>query len=120
MRVTNSSTARNYINNLNSNLEYLTKLQDQQSSGQKLRHPSDDPFGVSRTINLNDTINRNRQYAENIEDATNWINTSDDALDKISSYLLRISTQINDASNGSNSGTELYAFKAEVQECIEG
>jgi flagellar hook-associated protein 3 FlgL len=120
MRVTNSSTARNYINNLNSNLEYLSKLQDQQSSGQKLRHPSDDPFGVSRTINLNDVINRNRQYAENIQDATNWINTSDDALDKISSNLLRISTQINDASNGSNSGTELYAFKAEVQECIEG
>lgn len=120
MRVTNSSMSRNYLNNLQINLEYLNKLQDQQSSGQKLRRPSDDPFGVSRTINLNDSINRNKQYAENIEDATNWINTSDDALGKISSYLSRISTQINAASNGSNSQTELYAYKTEIQECIEG
>ncbi|KPU44662.1 flagellar hook-associated protein 3 [Oxobacter pfennigii] len=120
MRVTNSYKVRTYLKSLNQNMEYLSKLQEQQSSGQKLLRPSDDPFGVSRTLNISDSITRNKQYGENIDEAINWINTSDEALDKVSEYLKRIYSQINAAANGTNSETEMFAYKAEIQECIEG
>lgn len=120
MRITNKVLTRTYLANLNRNLENMSKLQNQQASGKELRRPSDSPFYVSRSIELNSSINRNSQYLRNIQDAQGWLKTTDVALEQIGNSLLRLNEIVNAAVNGTNSDTQLEAYKQEAIQVISG
>jgi flagellar hook-associated protein 3 len=120
MRITNRTMAKTYLNDLNRNLQNMSKCQDQLSSGKEIRRPSDDPFNVSRSIDLNSTIERNNQYLTNIQDGSSWIKTTDETLGNISDQLMRLGTLVNASANGTNSDAQYYAYKTEIEQIING
>jgi flagellar hook-associated protein 3 FlgL len=79
MRVTNQMMSKSFLKDLNRNQNYMKRINDQLTSGKEIRRPSDNPFKVARSMQLNSDINANTQYNENIKDTINWLDTTDTA-----------------------------------------
>ncbi len=89
MRVTQRMMADNLQRNIGYNAENLASLQDQLSSGKRLRKLSDDPQALSRALALRAVSDQNLQYVRNIESARGWMAATGGALDRLSSVLIR-------------------------------
>lgn len=119
MRITNGTLVRTFLNNLGNNLKNMSKYQEQLSSGKQFSRPSDNPFKVIKSMDLYNSISRNEQYASNISDSIGWLDTTDTALGQMSDVLDRIKILSQTAANGTNTETERYAMKVEIQQKIE-
>ncbi|SKA86158.1 flagellar hook-associated protein 3 FlgL [Caloramator quimbayensis] len=90
MRITNKVLSKGYLDDLNRNIQNMRKYQEQLSSGHEVRRPSDDPFKVARTMELNSSIAANDRYKSNIEEGIGWLETTDKALGQINDALQRV------------------------------
>jgi len=80
MRVTNSMMVRNMLDHLKNNMGDLNDLNEQLSSGKLFQMPSDAPIKVSDSMNYKSQLNRNSQFQRNLNQAENWLNTTESAL----------------------------------------
>lgn len=80
MRVTNSMMVRNMLDHLKNNMGDLNDLNEQLSSGKLFQKPSDAPIKVSDSMNYKSQLNRNSQFQRNLNQAENWLNTTESAL----------------------------------------
>ena len=118
MRVTNKMLSNNFLSDMQINLNNMKILQQQMSSGKEIRKPSDDPFKVSRTMQLNTDINTNKQYNENIKDTINWLSTTDTAIGQAENSLQRVKELLTQAGNAGYSVSERKAIKDEINQRI--
>lgn len=119
MRITNSTMVDSFLDDLNVNLNKMQKTQDQLASGKNIRRPSDDPYGAVRQMQLENEVDRNNQYLQNIEDSKEWMNTTDTALGQITDSLQRIRELMISSANGAKTQSDIDANKAEVLQQIE-
>lgn len=89
MRVTNSLIKNTVLRNIQRNLTQMSRYQDMLSSGKTISKPSDDPIKVARIMGYNSALNQNEQYQQNIQAATSWLHTSEDAMEGMNSVLQR-------------------------------
>ena len=115
-RITNGMLVSNYMTNTNRNLNNMQKLQNQLSSGKEISKVSDDPYKASRAMQLYTEINANKQYNENIKDVTNWLDTTDTALNQISNVFSRMRELMVTAGNGAYGADEKKAIQDEIKE----
>ncbi|MCK8816032.1 flagellar hook-associated protein FlgL [Natroniella sulfidigena] len=120
MRVTNQMMSKNLLNNLNNNMRQMDKYNNQLSTGKKFSLPGDDPVGVVRSMDLKSAIKRNEQYVRNIDQAINWVETTDEALDSANGIINRVREQALYGANGSLSDTDRNAVADEVEQLREG
>jgi flagellar hook-associated protein 3 FlgL len=100
MRVTQSMLSNNSLKNLSKSYSRLGKLQEQLSTGKKITRPSDDPVVAMKGMGYRTDLNRIEQYQRNIGEVKNWIDSTDDALDKGIQALQKIRELVVQASNG--------------------
>lgn len=89
MRVTQRMLVDTVRLNISRNAQSLNTLQDQLSSGKRLRRASDDPASLNRALALKAASSQNAQYLRNITTARGWLETTDSALEHLSSVLTR-------------------------------
>lgn len=89
MRITQGMTAAIVLGDIQSASDRLSKLQQKMSSGKELQKPSDDPFGVTRALQLRSELESNRQYQRNAADANDWHAVTDTTLAHITDLVLR-------------------------------
>lgn len=118
MRVTNQGLLHNYLSNLNRNLTYLSKFQNQLSSGKEIHRPSDDPFGSTRVMSLRNSLAQNKQYLRNIEDSMGWIDMTDTALGNMGDILTRIKELSIQGFSGTMAENDRHAVEVEVKQLI--
>lgn len=118
MRVTNQGLLHNYLSNLNRNLTYLSKFQNQLSSGKEIHRPSDDPFGSTRVMSLRNSLAQNKQYLKNIEDSMGWIDMTDTALGNMGDILTRIKELSIQGFSGTMAENDRHAVEVEVKQLI--
>lgn len=118
MRVTQSMISRTVISNINRNLERMSKVRDQMSSGKVVSRPSDDPIALARIMVLKSTLSQDEQYTKNMEDAIGWLDTSEGALNNVTAALQRARELAIYGANGSLSDTDRQALAKEVDELI--
>lgn len=118
MRVTNQGLLHNYLSNLNRNLTYLSKFQNQLSSGKEIHRPSDDPFGSTRVMSLRSSLAQNKQYLRNIEDSMGWIDMTDTALGNMGDILTRIKELSIQGFSGTMAENDRHAVEVEVKQLI--
>lgn len=116
MRITNKVLSKGYLTDLNRNLQNMKKLQEQLSSGKEIRRPSDNPFKVARSMELNSSLRANERYQENIDEAIGWLETTDSALGQFGDVLQRIKELVTQGSNGTLGSTEKASIKMEVEQ----
>lgn len=119
MRVTQSMLSNNLLRNLSNSYNRLGKLQDQISTQKKFTKPSDDPVAAMLGMNYRTDLNRIQQYQRNIGEVKNWIDSTDDALDKAVLALQRIRELTVQASNGTLEGDQRKAIAEEVKQLKE-
>lgn len=81
MRVTNSMIMNTSRSNINRNKAAVDKAQYSVTTGNKIQVPSDDPITAIRALKLRNNLNElNQYYEKNVEDATSWMQLTEDAL----------------------------------------
>lgn len=118
LRVTNKMLSNNYLRDMNTNLENMQTLQKQLASGKKFSKPSDDPFNVARSMQLNTQINANTQYNKNITNVVNWLDTTDTALGQVGNVFQSIREKLVSAGNAAYSSDERSSIKDEINEKV--
>jgi flagellar hook-associated protein 3 FlgL len=119
MRVTHQMLHQNSINNMSQNLSRWEKTNNQVSSGKSLQRPSDDPFGVSKAMNLKSALATNEQYERNTNDATLWLDETDQTINSMVSVMQRARELAIQGDTGTQSEHGRTVIAAELEELTE-
>ncbi|MED3984735.1 flagellar hook-associated protein FlgL [Peribacillus simplex] len=119
MRVTQSMLTNNMLSNLSSSYEKMSKLQEQVSSQKKFSKPSDNPVAAMMGMGYRTNLNQIGQYQSNIAEATNWIDSTDDAISEAVSAMQRIRELTVQGSNGTYEGEQLKTITEEIKQLKE-
>lgn len=74
---------------LQNNMKRLSDIQETISSGKNINRPSDDPVGLTRILDLSNTLKRDEQFSHNIKDALSELQVSDTVLNNVSTLIHR-------------------------------
>ena len=118
-RVTEQMTAGNLLTNINQALDRLDTTQQELSTGKRINQPSDDPYGTSIALQLNNQIANLTSYSNSVTDGTAWAQTSNTALTNITDAVQRIRELTVGAANGTQTQADLQATGAEVNQLID-
>lgn len=118
MRITTNMLASNYKSNMTTNLNHIQKIQNQLSTGKEISRPSDNPYKVSRTMQMYNEIGANKQYNENIKDISNWLDTTDTSLNQFGNVFARVRELLVSAGNGGYGPDERKAIQDEIKERV--
>lgn len=88
-RVSLESVINSTLLNVQHNSSYMSKLQEQVSTGKKINRPSDDPAGARKILNIRSEELRLDQYDSNIKTATQSLNFNASLLDNTANILQR-------------------------------
>ncbi|MDN5346731.1 MAG: flagellar hook-associated protein 3 FlgL [Clostridia bacterium] len=119
MRVTNRMLVANVLQNINRNLEIMSKTQKQMSSGKKVSRPSDDPIAVARILSFKTALALQEQHNKNMEDARGWLDASESALNMATATLQRARELAVYGANGTMSKASMKALAEEVDQLID-
>lgn len=119
MRVTQSMLSNNMLSNLSNSYNRLAKLQDQISTQKKFTKPSDDPVAAMMGMGYRTDLTQIQQYTRNIGEVTNWVDSTDSALNDAVSALQRIRELTVSASNATQGEDERKAIAEEVKQLKE-
>jgi flagellar hook-associated protein 3 FlgL len=119
MRITTSMLQRNVLADLNSVSDKLSKLQMKSASGKEISRPSDDPYHAARAMALRQSLEGNRQYQRNVQDAQGWATMTEDGLDDITSNVSLARDLLVQASTDSSDPAARQAIAAQMGQLIE-
>ena len=106
------------LNNINVNLQNLSKSQNNLSSGSKINKPSDDPTSIAQLINAKSALKSQGQYQRNMENAIGWFDTADGALESASKVLQRARELAVYGSSGTLPDESMAALAVEVDNLV--
>lgn len=119
MRVTQQMLHQNSVRHMNQNLSRLEKTNNQGSTGKLLHRPSDDPNGVSKAMNLKSALAANEQYERNTNEATLWLDETDQTINDMVNVMQRVRELAVQGSNGTLTDSDRSAIATEVEELTE-
>ncbi|WP_099361305.1 flagellar hook-associated protein FlgL [Fredinandcohnia onubensis] len=119
MRVTQSMLTNNMLRNLSNSYERLGKYQDQLNTQKKITKPSDDPVVAIKGMRYRTDLAEIEQYQRNLSEAYTWMESADDAMDKMSQALHRVRELTVQASTGTNGPDEKTNIALEVEQLKE-
>src|SRR5690348_6339742 len=79
-RITQQTMAATVLNNLQADIDSMSNIQQQLSSGKRINKPSDDPGGTLQAMQYRASISRSQQYSRNAQDGLGWLGTADNSL----------------------------------------
>ncbi len=83
MRITNNVVADQVLAGMQGNLAQVSDLQLQLSSGKKFQKASDNPADMGRVFRLQEQMNKDTQYAANLDNLTPCLNMADSTLSEL-------------------------------------
>ncbi|MCM3711669.1 flagellar hook-associated protein FlgL [Sporosarcina luteola] len=120
MRVTQSMLSNNTMRNLMTGYTNMAKLQEQVSSGKRIKRPSDDPEAAAKSIGFRNQVDNIEQYKKNLIEVNNWLDSSDEALDGVGQVLHRAKELVTNAANtGAMNPEEREFIKIELRQLQE-
>jgi flagellar hook-associated protein 3 FlgL len=102
MRITEGMLTGQYLRNYNKISEQKQKLQTQLATNSKINTLSDDLIGALQSIKVEEQITRTDTYTKNIQTAKEFMNSSLDAMDNMTTEIQKIMNTITSASDPLN------------------
>lgn len=100
MRVTNSMISNSSRSHISHAKNMLLKGENQYTTQKKILRPSDDPTVAIRSLQLRTTYSQIQQYVDkNVQDAMDWMDTTESALKNIDSILESMKGYLNQGAN---------------------
>lgn len=116
MRITQSMLQNNMLKNLYSSQAQMNKYLTQINTGKKISRPSDDPVIVMKGMGYRTEVTEDDQYRRNTSEIWNWMDHTDDALDKATKAMQRIEELAVQAANDTYDKDEREAIAKEVEQ----
>ena len=88
MRVSESMKFSTMIENLYKVQNSYNELMEKMASGKSLNRPSDDPLGMSRVLDYQESKASIEQYSENIDSSKGWLAMSESILSSVNDLLV--------------------------------
>ncbi|MBR1524163.1 MAG: hypothetical protein IJ641_06890 [Lachnospiraceae bacterium] len=122
MRITNKMMSGNSLSNINTNKEYLDKLNNQMATEKKITRPSDDPIIAIRALRLRSNLSEISQYyGANVPDAQAWVSVTQSAISSTKEMLSSLKSYADQGANGTNTASDrekiyenMNAFKKQI------
>ena len=114
MRITRGMMIDTTLANIQRNQERTSLLQSQLTSGSRITKPSDDPTGAAHALSFQEGLDTTEQYLTNVDQAKSWLNTTDSALDAVTTTLHRARELAVQASNDTFDAQDRAAMQAEI------
>ena len=118
-RITTQMTASMTLDDLQQSLDRLDTTQQQLSSGKKINQPSDDPYGTSQALQLNGQLSIAERLHEQRHRRHRWTQQATHVAGRHHSMVQRMRELVVQASNGTQTQTDLNASAAEVNQLID-
>ena len=118
MRVTNRAMTNSYLSDVQKSLQSINKLNTQLNTGKQINKVSDNPYEAIKILNMQNEINDVERYNYNCDEITGWLDSTDDALDKIGNISSEIKVLLTSIS-GSYGEDEIKAIKSEINEKVK-
>jgi flagellar hook-associated protein 3 FlgL len=118
-RVTTQMTASNLLANINQAMDRIDTTQQELSTGRKINQPSDNPYGTSLALQLNNQLGNLDSYSNNVTDGTGWAQAANASLSDVTDSVQRIRELVVQASNGTLTQANMSADAAEVNQLID-
>jgi len=120
MRITNMMMVNNAIQNMNDNQEKLSKLQTKVATQKQFQTASENPVNASASLSLRSNMRTLESYSDTAAATSNWMNTSDFALNQLEEIGVQASKLILRGLNDSLSASERFVSLAtEMNSLIE-
>lgn len=119
-RVTQGTLTRVTVDNLQSSLDKLQKIQEKLSSGKEVNRPSDGPSETVAALHYRSDIARTNQYSRNADDGMAWLGLADSTLTSMLDQIRRARDLTLQGSNASMSAEERDAMAAEIDTIRQG
>src|SRR5438132_1581037 len=116
MRITYGMSAANSLRNIELNQERMAAVEAQLTSGARIAKPSDDPIGAAQAMGFQQSIDQSNQYLKNIDQGTNWLNSTDATLGVVTADMQRARELTVQAANGTLSPADRAAIQLEVSQ----
>lgn len=113
-RVTNMSSSKMLLNNINAKGRALVGAQERIASGKQIQRPSDNPAQVLSALDYRGQLRRNEQQERNSNDARTWLDSADRALTHTVERTERIRSLMLGALNASSDHQARMAYAAEI------
>lgn len=97
----------------------MGKLQNQLTTGKKVNRPSDDPVVAMRGMAYRMQVDKVMQFKRNLGEVHNWLDSSDDALDKVGQVLNRLQELTVDAANDTKTDGDRQKILKEIEQLRE-
>lgn len=118
-RITGVMLTGSTLNDINSALGKLQRSSNELSSGRKILEPSDNPYGASRSIDLQSQLDGLSSYTSSVNDGISWTQTAGGALAGMGQALQRVRQLLISAGNSTTSQADLSNIAAEVTQLTE-
>lgn len=118
-RITSAMVSGTTLRDINAALASLQRSESELSSGKSIQQPSDNPYGASRAIELQSTIDGMSSYAANAQDGISWTQTVSSALSSMNDVVQRVRELLVQAANGVNNPIDREAIAEEVDQLTE-
>ena len=116
-RVTQRGVAMQSLANLQGNLDRLSSIQNQLSSGKQVQRPSDDPSMAVVAMRARAESSVYTQYSRAADDAQGWLSTIDNTMSGMTAALRRVrDLTVQGASTAVQDQTSRDAIAAEIDQ----
>ncbi|ADU50320.1 flagellar hook-associated protein 3 [Thermaerobacter marianensis DSM 12885] len=116
MRITGGMMITTLLADLRRAQERLSTYQNRLASGKQVQRPSDDPVATVDSLRLRARLAEVDRLRANAEDARDWLEITDSALDRATQILQRARELAIRAASGTLPDSSLDAIAAEVQQ----
>ncbi|WP_338553385.1 flagellar hook-associated protein FlgL [Paenibacillus sp. KS-LC4] len=116
LRITQGMMHAQLTRNISKNLNKMSDIQNQSSTGMKLHKASDDPVGITYSLRYRTELSSNDQYEKNTDQALSWLDYTDSVINQAGDVLQRVKELATQAANGTNPQEALDAIKSEIEE----
>jgi flagellar hook-associated protein 3 FlgL len=113
-RVTHFTVRNSTLNNLQANLQKMSTLQAQMSSGTKITKASDDPSGTADVLRIESEQRQLDQYSRNAADGKAWLLTVDSSLTTSLATLRKVRDLTIQGGSGALGDTSRIAIAEQV------
>ena len=121
MRITQRAVTLTSLQGLNRNLDAVSRLQQQLTSGRLISKPSDSPTGTNTAMQARAEQAAVEQQSRNITDARGWLDQTDSTLQEMLATVRRVrDITVQGASTGSSSDASRQALATEAASLREG
>lgn len=92
----------------------MLQVQQQLASGRRIQQPSDDPVGTENVLQWQNALDQNTQFQNNAKDATNWLQSTDSALQSAVGLAQQVRNLAVSVNTGDLNSTEYTAIANQV------